>query len=89
MKKFLLAATFFAGCTVSSPQSIRSDQVYQGYPCGQACPAFQRGFDQAKQEQLQTDLDCAAYPIDQLIGCQAAVVENVRGRDDYSDFSLK
>lgn len=84
-----LFALILSACTQVSPRSIDPDQVYQGYPCGQNCAAFQAGYEAAQAKQLSTELDCAALPIDQATGCQTYLFELKRSQPGYTDFKLK
>lgn len=89
MKKILVASVIFTGCVFPSTRKINPSQIYQGYPCGTHCQSFQTGFDRAQKEQLQTNLDCATFPKDQVIGCQAAVLENMRGKENFTDLTIE
>jgi hypothetical protein len=89
MKKILVASILFASCVFSVSQKINPEQIYQGYPCGTNCDSFQAGFNHARQENLQTNLECGAYPLDQATGCQAAVIENLRGQENFTDLTIK
>jgi len=91
MRKTLLLFTslFLAACTVSAVMTIKPDQIYQGYPCGQDCAAFQQGFDTAAKEQFTNTLQCASLPMNQATGCQAYITEYLRTLPTFTDLKLK
>lgn len=89
MKLILLFifAIFLSACT-PQPLPIDSTQLYQGYPCGENCPAFKNGFETAHNRQFVSELDCAALPLDQSTGCQAYIFEYKRSLSGFSDFQM-
>ena len=85
----LLLPLILAACTASVAMTIKPDQIYQGYPCGQNCVSFQQGFDTAVKEKFTNSLQCAALPLPQATGCQAYITEYQRTLPTFTDLKLK
>ena len=85
----LIMAVLLSACAIEPSVVIKPDQVYQGYPCGDHCPAFQKGYDSAQAGQITNQTDCHGANSDETTGCQAYVVEHVRTSPTFSDLTLK
>jgi hypothetical protein len=85
----LFLSFFLAGCVVVATATIKPNQIYRGYPCGDTCAAFQAGYDQAEATHLTESLQCAVFSLDQAAGCQAYLHEYARTRPTFTDLTFK
>ena len=88
-KSFLIFFPLLLSACTTAKITIRPEEIYQGYPCLDHCPAFQKGYDTAQKYQFNNDLQCASLPLDEASGCQAFLTESHRARPDFTDLRLK
>lgn len=91
MKKshLLLLSLFLGACTVSTAINIQPNQIYRGYPCGDHCLAFQKGFERAEQQNLTQETACSGQQLEEITGCKAYITEYVRTTPEFTDLNIK
>ena len=83
----ILSSLFLTACTVATVAVIKPDQIYQGYPCGDNCPSFRKGFDGAQSIGLKDPSSCQGNQ-EEIAGCKASVSEFLRTLPTYSDLKF-
>lgn len=63
----------FTGCTSKTPP--QNLNIYQGYPCGNHCDAFKKGYDEAESKQLVHESGCESIEQSLKIGCLSYIHE--------------
>jgi hypothetical protein len=85
----LICALFLVACAKSADkpanEAYAQDEVYQGYPCIPDCQAFQKGFDNAKNQGLTQPNQCSGENMAEITGCKAYVNEYQFENQTYED----
>lgn len=67
-------ALVLAGCSTTPDENFHQS-TYEGYPCGENCAVFEKGYVNAEAQNLTNQDQCALFPKEQQLGCRAAVAE--------------
>ena len=88
MKLFLILLTglLLSGCGQKPPlQAYADHQLFEGYPCGDTCDEFSKGFEAAQSAGFTSGDQCGEGFDSATMGCKVYVTEFEIEQKEYED----